>query len=295
MHCHNSDKRMGDDAMSKIDEIYKNIVLMIQKEGEWNYEHEVRARYGDGTPAYTKSIFGYQYRIRPEDGVPLITSRRVPIKTAYNEVMAFYRDKTNKIDDLHALGIKYWDEWVLPDGTIGKSYGYQIKNQTYQMPDGRVLDQMDYVLDQLKNSPGSRRIMTSFWKPEEVHEKALQECAYETMWEVRKGKLYLHLFQRSCDVALGFIANTYQYNMLQRVVAHVLGYELGDFVHSIVDLHIYDRHLEQLIYQVTEHPTFDAPEVQINPRLKDFYKNTWEDIEIVNYQYGPQLKYEIAE
>lgn len=285
----------GADKVSKIDEIYKDLVLTINEEGDWNHEHEVRAKYKDGTLAYTKSIFGYQYRIRPQDGVPIITSRRVPVKTAFNEVMAFYRDKTNKIEDLHALGIKYWDNWILPDGTIGKSYGYQIKNQIYKMPDGRELDQMDYVLDQLRNNPGSRRIMTSFWKTEEVHEKALQECAYETMWEVRNSKLYLHLFQRSCDLALGFISNTYQYNMLQRVVAHCLGFELGDFVHTIVDAHIYDRHLEQLVYQVTEHPTFDAPEVCINPKLKSFYDNTWEDISIVGYKHGPQLKYEIAE
>lgn len=281
--------------MSKIDEIYKELVLLINKEGEWNHDQDVRAKYEDGTPAYTKSIFGFQYRIRPQDGIPLITSRRVPTKSAYNEVMAFFRDKTNKIEDLHALGIKYWDKWILPDGSIGKSYGYQIANQKYQMPDGRELDQMDYVLDQIQHNPGSRRIMTSFWKPEDVHKKALQECAYETMWEVRRKKLHLHLFQRSCDLGLGFIANCYQYAMLQRVMSHVLGLELGDFVHTIVDAHIYDRHLEQLVYQVTEHPTFPAPEIRINPELKDFYANKWEDIEIVNYQTGPQLKYEIAE
>lgn len=281
--------------MSKLDEIYKELVLLINEEGDWNDEHEIRPRYEDGTPALAKSIFGFQYKIRPEDGLPIITSRKVPTKSGYNEVMAFYRDKTNCIEDLHNLGIEYWDKWAKPDGTIGKSYGFQIKNQTYQMPDGRVLDQMDFILDQLQNNPGSRRIMTSFWKPEDVHEKALQECAFETMWEVRKGKVYFHLHQRSCDLALGFLANTYQYAMLQRVIAHTLGLELGDFVHTIVDAHIYDRHIEQLIMQVTEHPTYDAPIVVINPKLKDFYKNTWEDITLVGYQTGPQLKYEVAE
>ena len=280
--------------MSKLDTIYKDIVETIVHEGEWNDDQEVRARYKDGTPAYTKSIFGYQYKIKPEDGLAIITSRPVPVRTAYNEVMAFYRDKTNRIEDFYALGIKYWDDWILPDGTIGKSYGYQIKNQHYTLPDGRVLDQMDYVLDQLKNNPGSRRIMTSFWKPEEVHEKALQECAYETMWEVRRGKLYLELHQRSCDVGLGFLANSFQYHMLQQVVAHVLGYELGDFVHSIVDVHIYDRHLDKLTEQVRNHPTYPAPNVVINPTLSNFYENSWDDITLEDYQKGPQIKYEIA-
>lgn len=281
--------------MSKLDEIYKDIVETIVKEGDWNHDQEVRAKYTDGTPAYTKSIFGYQYKIKPTDGLAIITSRRAPIQSAFQEVMAFYRDKTNKIEDFHELGIKYWDNWILPDNTIGKSYGYQVKNQTYQMPDGRILDQMDYVLDQLQNNPGSRRIMTSFWKPEEVHEKALQECAYETIWQVRNGKLYLELHQRSCDVALGFVANSYQYHMLQHIIAHVLGLEMGDFVHSLVDVHIYDRHLRDLLYQVNVHPTYPAPEVRINPELKEFYDNKWEDVEIIGYKHGEQVKYEIAE
>lgn len=280
--------------MSRIDEIYRELVFQIVEEGEWNRGQEVRARYKDGTPAYTKSIFGFQYKISPSDGLPLLTSRRIPIKAPFNEMMAFFRDKTNRVEDFHALGIRYWDDWVKPDGTIGKSYGYQIKNQTYQMSDGRVLDQMDYVLDQLQHNPASRRIMTSFWRPEDVHEKALQECAFETMWEVRNKKLYLHLFSRSCDVALGFPSNVYQYAMLQRVVATVLGYEVGDFAHSLVDVHIYDRHLEQLVHQVTQHPTFEAPAVFIQPKTYNFYDISWDDVEILNYQHGPELKYEIA-
>lgn len=280
--------------MTKLDEIYKELVMEVVNTGELNDDQSVRAKYVDETPAYTKSIFGFQYKIKATDGIPLITTRRVPIKSAYNEIMAFYRDKTNCIEDLHALGIKYWDNWAMSDGTIGKSYGYQIANQKYVMSDGRTLDQMDYVLDQLQNNPGSRRIMTSFWRPDEVHEKALQECAFETMWAVRKGKLCLHLTQRSCDLALGFVANVYQYSMLQRVIAHTLGLELGDFVHTIIDAHIYDRHIEQLIEQVNR-KTFDSPTVKINPNLTSFYENKWEDIEIIGYEYGTQLSYEIAE
>src|SRR5699024_6021944 len=209
----------GDVLMSVADFHYKNLLQKILNNGVWDTDGDVRPVYADGTPAHSLSIFGEQVKFEKGE-IPVVTSKKTPVQSSINEVVhAFFRLKTNKVSDFEDLGIGYWREWMLDDGTIGKSYSYQLANQKEWIVTDKEtglkqrLDQVDTLLYRLEHEPFSRRIMTNYWRPGDVESKALQECAYGTQFNVRpskdSGKLQLDmiLIQRSVDSLLGLPSN----------------------------------------------------------------------------------------
>ena len=272
---------------SQFDIIYRDIVNTIVEKGIWS-EGNVRTKYADGTPAHYKSYIGYQFRLNNStDEAHLITSRFAPSKAPIREIYWIWLLQSNNVDVLNNLGCKFWDEWRKEDGTIGKAYGYQIAKETFGQK-----SQLDYVINELKNNPNSRRIMTEIWIPNELHEMALTPCVHLTQWSVINGKLYLEVRQRSCDVALGLVANVFQYSVLHKLVALECGLEPAEIIGNIHNVHIYDRHYDKLVKQVNSE-TFEAPTLKIN-NFTSIYNFKPDDIEILNYQYGEKVNYEVA-
>lgn len=234
--------------MTKFDLIYTKIVNDIKNNGIWSYENnnKVRTVYADGSPAHYKSLIGYQFRIdNSTDELPIITSRFVPVKSPIRELYWIWIEQSNNVDRLNELGCKFWDEWKMKDGTIGKAYGYQLAKKTFGHS-----SQLHYIINEIKNNPNSRRIMTEIWVPEELSDMALTPCVHLTQWSVIGNKLYLEVRQRSCDVALGLVANVFQYSILHKLVAKECGLEPADIIWSVHNIHIYDRHIDKLLDQV---------------------------------------------
>lgn len=272
--------------MSYADRVYKDLIRQIHRDGVWDKDEpcEIRAKYADGNPAYSKGIFGVQVKF--EDGLlPLLTCKKVFTKTAINEMICIWVKQTNVIQDFRDMGVNAWNEWELEDGTMGLSYGSQFQKGSK--------NQVDELLKNIVNNSTSRRLMTSFWDFENVEKKALQECAWATNWRVRKGKLDLILLSRSSDLGLGLVWNWFQYSVLQHVIAHVSSLEVGTFTHQIGDLHYYDRHEDVLLKQL-ELPEFDEPNLCIDESLENFYDLKAEHVSVVNYEHGEYLKMEIA-
>lgn len=272
--------------MSFADKVYRDIVYSIKNDGNWD-SVDVRAKYSDGTPAYAKSVFGHQVKF-PKGVVPLITTKKVFTQTAIKEMLLFWVHQTVKIKDFKDWNVNIWNEWELSDGTIGESYAAQFqkgdRNQVVELIEG------------IKKKPSSRRLMTSFWDFENAPNKALQECAWATQWDVRNGQLNLLLIQRSVDTACGLPFNWFQYYVLQCLVAHVTGYDVGEFTHQMGNVHYYDRHEEDLIKQVNSDVYSDSEiKLLINESLDDFFKTELSDIELIGYKCSnKKIKYEIA-
>ncbi|MBS9775566.1 MAG: thymidylate synthase [Fusobacterium sp.] len=272
---------------SKFDVIYKNIVNTIAEKGIWS-EGKVRTKYIDGTPAHYKSYIGYQFRLDNSDNeAHLITSRFAPSKAPIRELYWIWLMQSNNVDELNKIGCKFWDEWKMEDGTIGKAYGYQIAQKTFQYK-----SQLDYVINELKNNPNSRRIMTEIWVPQDLDKMALTPCVHLTQWSVINGKLYLEVRQRSCDVALGLVANVFQYSVLHKLVALECGLEAAEIIWNIHNVHIYDRHYDNLLKQVNGE-CFAPAKLKIN-NFKTIYDFKPDDIEIVDYKHGEKVSYEVA-
>ena len=273
--------------MSKFDIIYKDIVNTIAEKGIWS-EGNVRTKYADGTPAHYKSYIGYQFRLdNSDDEAHLITSRFAPSKAPIRELYWIWIIQSNNVDELNKLGCKFWDEWKMQDGTIGKAYGYQIAKKTFGQK-----SQLDYVINELKKNKNSRRIMTEIWVPEELSEMALTPCVHLTQWSVIGNKLYLEVRQRSCDVALGLVANVFQYSVLHKLVAMECGLEPAEIIWNIHNVHIYDRHYDNLLKQVNR-KTFEPAKIKIN-NFKSIFDFKPDDVEILDYQYGEKVNYEVA-
>lgn len=277
--------------MSKFDLMYNELVQKIINEGIWDKGENVRARWADGTPAYSKSIFVHQFRI-PRGVVPIITTKKVAWKTAIKEILWIWQLKDNNVQTLRDMGVHIWDEWELPDGSIGKAYGYQLGKKVFALNDNMV-DQVDYLLYNLKHNPVSRRHIVTLWSIEDLQEMSLTPCCYETQWVVTNGELNLFLNQRSGDVGLGVVFNTYQYWVLLNMIAQVTGYKVGEMVHNIVIPHIYDRHIEPLQEQI-KRPTYDEPQFWINPDVKDFYSFKIDDFKLIDYKHGEKIDMEVA-
>jgi len=281
--------------VSYTDIVYNQLIHEILENGVWDDPRYVRARYADGTIARAKSITGVQLKFDNSE-VVIPTSKRVPEKAPIHELLWIWQDKSNNVQDLRNRGVRIWDEWEIKEGemagTIGPAYGHQLGVKCRNV-NGIMMDQVDYVIYMLKNNPGSRRIMTTLWDKDDLDKMALTPCVWATHWLVKDGKLDLIIQIRSNDMALGNPFNIYQYNVLQRMMAQVTGYELGTFTVNIDDAHIYDRHIEGLRQQIQE-KTYPAPKIWINPEIKDFYEFTVDDIKLIDYQWANEYKYEIA-
>ncbi len=280
--------------MAIIDKEYKRIINNIKNNGVWDKGEDVRTIWADGSPAYTKSVIGQFIRLDNSE-VPILTSKKINPLHPIKELLWIWQMKSNKVQDLRDMDNNIWNEWELPDGTIGEAYGYQLAKKNRVHPETNLyIDQVDYLLYSLKNIPQSRRHITTLWNPDDLENMSLTPCVYLTQWHVKDNKLHLEVHCRSNDMALGNPYNIFQYNVLQRMIAQVTGYELGEFIYHIGDCHYYEKHEKDLLNQVNHSETYEAPELWINPDVKDFYNFTIDDFKLINYKHGETIKYEVA-
>ena len=281
--------------MSKADIIFRDMCHNIINNGTNTQGEKVRPIWPDtNEKAYTIKLFGQttMYDLREE--FPALTFRRTAIKSAVNEILWIFQKKSNNIKDLKP---HIWDEWANEDGSIGKAYGYQIGRQFVHHKENGfdcVMDQMDAVLYDLKNTPYSRRILTSIYNHKELHEMNLQPCCWSCTFNVTDegyDKLILNMVlnQRSNDVLAANNWNVVQYSALLMMVAQSVNMIPGKLLHVIADAHIYDRHVP-IVKELIERPMYDAPIVKLNPDVQDFYLFTEDDFIIENYQHGEQIK-----
>ena len=272
--------------MSVADIKYKELIRKILKEGVWDKDQgvDIRPKYEDGTPAYSKKIFGHQVTFEKGE-VPIVTSSKVFTKTAIKEMLLFWVHQTTRKDDFESWNVKIWDEWFTSEGDLGGAYAGQFQKGNR--------NQVDELISEIKNNSQSRRLMTCFWDYENAPKKALQECCWFTQWNVQNGQLDLLMHSRSLDVGLGNKFNWCQYYILQCLVAQVTGLDVGKFVHQIGNAHIYDRHIDTLKKQL-DMPEFEQPSVVINKDLKNLRDTKISDIEIVGYKSGEVLNMEVA-
>ena len=275
--------------MSRADDIFINMCRDILDNGTDTRGELVRPHWPDGESAYTIKKFGVVNRYDLREEFPALTLRKTAIKSATDEVLWIYQQKSNNIHDLHS---HIWDEWADPDGSIGTAYGYVVGEKF--MYKGEETDQMDYVLRQLKENPYSRRIMTNLYQFHDLATGKLDPCCYSATYNVThdtsSDKLVLNMVlnQRSQDVLAANNWNVVQYAVLLMMVAQVNDMIPGELVHVIADAHIYDRHvpiIEELITR-EKHP---APKVTLNPDVHDFYSFTRNDVIVEDYETGPQI------
>lgn len=270
--------------MSKADKLFVNMCEKILTEGFSTEGETVRARWEDGTPAYTIKTFGVVNRYDLSEEFPALTLRPTAIKSAMDEILWIWQRKSNNIHDLKP---HIWDEWADADGSIGKAYGYQMA-QKYKFAQGEM-DQVDNVLWQLKHQPQSRRIMTNIYNFADLSEMNLEPCAYSMTFNVTGSKLNAILNQRSQDILAANNWNVVQYAILLMMFAQVSDLVPGELVHVISDAHIYNRHVP-VIEALLRRPQYPAPKVRLNPDIRDFYDFTTADITVEDYQTNPQIK-----
>lgn len=270
--------------MSKADVIFKNMCRDIIENGFSDENQEVRPKWEDGTPAHTIKKFCVVNRYNLEEEFPILTLRPTYLKSAIDEILWIWQRKSNNIKDLKP---HIWDEWADEDGSIGKAYGYQLR-QKHHYKEGDF-DQVDRVLYDLKNNPYSRRIITNIYNHSDLSEMNLYPCAYSMTFNVIDGRLCGILNQRSQDVLAANNWNVCQYAVLLHMLAQVSNLKVGEFVHIIADAHIYDRHIP-LVKELIERKSYDAPVFKMNKEIKNFYDFTVDDFELVNYQKGEQIK-----
>lgn len=265
--------------MSLADEIFIQNCRDIIENGFSDEHLQVRPHWEDGTPAHTVKKFCIVNRYDLRKEFPIITVRRTAFKSAIDEILWIWQKKSNNIKDLKS---HIWDSWADETGSIGKAYGYQL-GVKHKYKEGEF-DQVDRVLYDLKHNPQSRRIMTNIYTFQDLHEMNLYPCAYSMTFNVVGDTLNGILNQRSNDVLTANNWNVVQYSILLMMFAQVSGLKVGELVHVIADAHIYDRHIP-IVKKIMENPKFPAPTVKINPEVKDFYKFTVDDFELIDYKY----------
>jgi thymidylate synthase len=244
----------------------------------------------DRTGTGTLSIFGYQMRFDLSEGFPLITTKKLHTKSIIHELLWFLQGDTN-IKYLQENGVKIWDEWADENGNLGKVYGYQWRS--WQGADGKTIDQISQVIDQIKKTPDSRRLIVSAWNVADISTMALPPCHALFQFYVINNKLSCQLYQRSGDVFLGVPFNIASYALLTQMVAQVCGLEVGEFIHTLGDAHLYLNHIEQAHLQLSREVR-PLPTMQVNPHVKSIFDFKYEDFTLLNYQPHPHIKAEVA-
>ena len=245
---------------------------------------------GDRTGTGTRSVFGYQMRFDLGEGFPLLTTKKLHLRSIIHELLWFLRGDTN-IRYLNEHGVSIWDEWADAEGELGPVYGYQWRS--WPAADGRHIDQVAQVLEQIRTNPESRRLIVSAWNVADVDRMALAPCHALFQFYVQDGRLSCQLYQRSADVFLGVPFNIASYALLTLMVAQVTGLAPGDFVHTFGDAHLYSNHLEQARLQLTREP-LPLPTMALNPAVKDLFAFRFEDFELRGYQSHPHIPAPIA-
>jgi thymidylate synthase len=244
----------------------------------------------DRTGTGTISVFGGQLRFDLQQGFPLITSKKVHLKSIIHELLWFLKGETNTAY-LKQNGVSIWDEWADEHGELGPVYGKQWRS--WEAKDGKVIDQIQEALDLIKNSPDSRRILVNAWNVGEIHQMALMPCHTMFQFYVANGKLSCQLYQRSADLFLGVPFNIASYALLTMMMAQVCGLQPGDFAHTFGDAHIYSNHLEQVNLQLSRVPK-PYPTMRLNKEIKDLFDFTFEDFNLENYDPWPAIKAPVA-
>ena len=247
-------------------------------------------RKDDRTGTGTISIFGHQSRYNLNEGFPVLTTKKLHLRSIIHELLWFLNGDTN-IKYLTNNGVKIWNEWADEDGDLGHIYGYQWR--TWPDYNGGHIDQISQVVDTIKNNPDSRRILVSSWNVADLPNMNLPPCHAFFQFYVADGKLSLQLYQRSADIFLGVPFNIASYALLLKMMAQVTDLEEGDFVHTFGDAHIYLNHLEQVDLQLSRTPR-SLPEMKINPDVKDIFSFRYEDFELINYDPHPHIKGEVS-
>ena len=247
-------------------------------------------RKEDRTGTGTLSVFGHQMRFDLSEGFPAITTKKLHLRSIIHELLWFLQGDTN-IRYLKDNGVRIWDEWANEDGELGPVYGSQWRS--WPATDGRHIDQISQVVDQIRNNPDSRRIIVSAWNVGEIDSMALPPCHAFFQFYVAEGKLSCQLYQRSADIFLGVPFNIASYALLTMMMAQVTGLEPGDFVHTLGDAHLYSNHLEQARTQLQREPRA-LPAMKINSDVKDIFSFSFEDFELVDYDPHPHIKAAVA-
>lgn len=258
---------------------------------------------GDRTGTGTKSVFGYQMRFDLSQGFPLVTTKKCHLKSIIHELLWFLKGDTNT-GYLTENGVSIWNEWAREDGDLGPVYGYQWRN--WPTPDGRHIDQIAELIEQIKSKPNSRRLIVSAWNVSDLPDEsispqanveqgkmALAPCHAFFQFYVADGKLSCQLYQRSADIFLGVPFNIASYALLTMMIAQVCNLKPGDFVHTFGDAHLYSNHMEQVATQLAREP-FALPTMKINPEINNIFDFTYEDFELVNYECHPGIRAPIA-
>ena len=260
---------------------YLDLCKRVMEEGTLKHD-----RTGTGT----KSVFGHQMRFNLEEGFPLLTTKKLHLKSIIYELLWFLQGDTN-VKYLQEHGVRIWNEWADENGELGPVYGHQWRSwPDYQ---GGTIDQIKMVVDQIKNNPDSRRMIVSAWNVAEVNKMALPPCHSLFQFYVADGRLSLQLYQRSADIFLGVPFNIASYALLLQMMAQVTGLKAGDFVHTLGDAHIYTNHFEQVALQLTREPR-PLPTMKINPEVKDIFSFQYEDFLLEGYDPHPHIAGQVS-
>jgi thymidylate synthase len=248
------------------------------------------AEKSDRTGTGTRSVFGWQLRFDLREGFPLLTTKKLHLRSIVHELLWFLRGDTN-VAYLRDNKVTIWDEWADAEGNLGPVYGKQWRD--WETADGRHVDQMRWVVEEIKRNPDSRRLIVSAWNVGDLPRMALMPCHALFQFYVADGRLSCQLYQRSADVFLGVPFNIASYALLTHLVAQACDLQVGDFVHTLGDAHLYSNHLEQAREQLTRTPR-DPPKLRLNPQVRDLFAFRYEDIEILDYDPAPAIKAPVA-
>jgi thymidylate synthase len=268
--------------MGTADIQYINLVKDILENGYYDNNRT-------GIP--TKKLFGKLFEFNLQKEFPILTTKFIAFKTAIKELLWIYVKGSNDVRELQKENVHIWDEWMKPDGTIGKAYGYQARQLIDR--NSNKIDQVENLINGLKNNPQSRRYIINLWNVQDLKEMALEPCCFMTMWDVSDGYLNCTLIQRSSDVPLGVPFNTCQYATLVHMVAHITELKVGKFIHFMNNAHIYENQIEAINTQLDRVP-YKQPKIWINPEVRNFNDFTIDDIKLSDYKYHPKIEMEVA-